>query len=102
MVTKVKLNINSAEVHPPLSNNRHLVDGMPVGAGSLWPFFPPNLPVGQRAWKTLGGIQVHIGAICQKVCLPPFLDRLGHLVEGLGFIGCARSEGTMHWCEIRA
>jgi hypothetical protein len=31
----VKLNINSVEVHPQLSNNRHLVDGVLVGAGLL-------------------------------------------------------------------
>ncbi len=32
-------NINSVEVHPQLSNNRHPVDGALVGAGSLWPCF---------------------------------------------------------------
>jgi hypothetical protein len=32
----VKPNINSVEVHPQLSNNRHPLDGAPVGAGSLW------------------------------------------------------------------
>jgi hypothetical protein len=37
LVTKVKLNINSVEVHPQLSNNRHPVDGALVDAGSLWP-----------------------------------------------------------------
>jgi hypothetical protein len=37
LVTKVKPNINSVEVHPQLSNNRHPVDGALVGAGSLWP-----------------------------------------------------------------
>jgi hypothetical protein len=36
-VTKVKPNINSVEVHPQLSNNRHPVDDALVGAGSLWP-----------------------------------------------------------------
>jgi len=34
-VTKVKPNINSVEVHPQLSNNRHPVDGALVGAGLL-------------------------------------------------------------------
>ncbi len=29
-------NINSVEVHPQLSNNGHPVDGVPVGASSLW------------------------------------------------------------------
>ncbi len=32
MITKVKRNINSVEVHPQLSNNRHPVDGALVGA----------------------------------------------------------------------
>jgi len=35
MVTKVKPNINSVEVHPELSNNGYPVDGALVGAGSL-------------------------------------------------------------------
>jgi hypothetical protein len=39
LVTKVKPNINSVEVHPQLRNNGHPVDGVLVGAGSLW---PPN------------------------------------------------------------
>ncbi len=33
----MKPNINSVEVHPQLSNNRHPVDGVLVGAGSLSP-----------------------------------------------------------------
>jgi hypothetical protein len=33
----MKLNINSVEVHPHVSNNGHSVDGALVGAGSLWP-----------------------------------------------------------------
>jgi hypothetical protein len=37
LVTKVKPNINSVEVHPQLSNNGHPVDGALVSAGSLWP-----------------------------------------------------------------
>jgi hypothetical protein len=32
----VKPNINSVEVHPQLSKNRHLVDGALVSARSLW------------------------------------------------------------------
>jgi hypothetical protein len=36
MVTKVKPNINSVEVHPQLSNNGHPVDGALMGSGSLW------------------------------------------------------------------
>jgi hypothetical protein len=35
LVTKVKPNINSVEVHPQLSNTGHPVDGALVGAGSL-------------------------------------------------------------------
>jgi len=37
LVTKVKPNINSVDVHPQLSNNGHPVDGALVGACSLWP-----------------------------------------------------------------
>jgi hypothetical protein len=37
LVTKVKPNINSVEVHPQLSNTRHPVDDARMGAGSLWP-----------------------------------------------------------------
>ncbi len=33
----MKLDINSVEVHPQLSNKGHPVDGALVGAGSLWP-----------------------------------------------------------------
>jgi hypothetical protein len=39
MVTNAKLNINSVEVHPQLSDNRHPVDGALVGPGSLCPIF---------------------------------------------------------------
>jgi len=35
LVTKMKPNVNSVEVHPQLSNNRHPVDGALVGAGLL-------------------------------------------------------------------
>jgi hypothetical protein len=38
LVTKVKPNINSVEVHPQLSHNRHPVHGAVLGAGSGWPF----------------------------------------------------------------
>jgi len=37
LVTKMKPNINSVEVHPQLSPNGHPVDGVLVGAGALWP-----------------------------------------------------------------
>jgi len=33
----VKPKINSVEVHPQLSNDRHPVDGALVVAGSVWP-----------------------------------------------------------------
>jgi hypothetical protein len=36
LVTKVKPNINSVEVHPELSYNGHPVDGALVGADSVW------------------------------------------------------------------
>jgi hypothetical protein len=36
LVPKVKLNINSVEVHPQLSNNGHPMDGVLVGAGGCW------------------------------------------------------------------
>jgi hypothetical protein len=36
-ITKVKLNINSGEVHPPVSHNKYPVDGVPVGVGLVWP-----------------------------------------------------------------
>jgi hypothetical protein len=42
LVIMVKSNINSVEVHPRLSNNRHPVDGVLVGAGSLWPKRSPK------------------------------------------------------------
>jgi hypothetical protein len=35
----VKPNISSVEVHPQLSNKGHPVDGVLVGAGSLWPIW---------------------------------------------------------------
>jgi hypothetical protein len=35
LVTKVKPNINSVEVHPQLSNNGHPVDGALVGASFI-------------------------------------------------------------------
>jgi hypothetical protein len=37
LVTKVKPNINPVEVQPQLSYIGHPVDGLLVGAGSLWP-----------------------------------------------------------------
>jgi hypothetical protein len=39
MVTKVKPNINSVEVHPQESNNGHPVDGALVGIGTSVFFF---------------------------------------------------------------
>jgi hypothetical protein len=35
-VTNVKPNINSVDVHPQVSKNKHPVDGAQVGTGSLW------------------------------------------------------------------
>jgi hypothetical protein len=45
LVTKMKPNINSVEVHPQLSNNGHPVDGALVCAGSPSPWF------GSRAFR---------------------------------------------------
>jgi hypothetical protein len=42
LVTKVKPNINSVEVHPQLNNNGHPVDNTLVCAGSLWPSHAGN------------------------------------------------------------
>jgi hypothetical protein len=39
LVTKVKTNNNSVEIHPLLSNNMHPVDGALVGAGLMWPIY---------------------------------------------------------------
>ncbi len=36
LVTKMKPNVNSIQVHPKLSNNIHPMDGVPMSAGSLW------------------------------------------------------------------
>jgi hypothetical protein len=49
----VKPNINSVEVHPQQSNNKHPVVNVLVGAGSLWPSL---LTIGLKAleaskWK---------------------------------------------------
>ncbi len=38
LLTKVKPNINSVEVHSQLNYNRHLIDGVLVGVSSLRPF----------------------------------------------------------------
>jgi hypothetical protein len=45
----VKPYTNSVEIHPQPSNNRHPVDDVLVGAGSLWPIpmykvQEPNIP----------------------------------------------------------
>ncbi len=50
LVTKMKPNINSVEVHPKLSNNGHPVDGALVGAGSLWPSDPTLQYIPTDAW----------------------------------------------------
>jgi len=36
LVTKVKPNMNWVMIHPQVSNDRHPMDGVLVGAGSLW------------------------------------------------------------------
>jgi hypothetical protein len=40
LVTKVKPNINAVQIHPQVSNNGHPVNGVLVGAGSLWASIP--------------------------------------------------------------
>jgi hypothetical protein len=47
LVTKVKPNINSVEVHPQLINNGHPMDGALVGVGSLWTLIRGYLVVGK-------------------------------------------------------
>ncbi len=37
----MKPNINSIEIHPQLSHNKHLVDSMLVGDDSFWPNIRP-------------------------------------------------------------
>jgi hypothetical protein len=46
LVTKVKPNINSVEVHPQLTNKGHPVDSARVGACSAWPIHMFQLPSG--------------------------------------------------------
>jgi hypothetical protein len=48
LVTKVKTNIYSVEVHPRLSNMGHRVDGPFLGAGPQWPLSGGIL--GSRGW----------------------------------------------------
>jgi hypothetical protein len=38
-------NINLVEVHPQLNNNRHLMDGVLMGASSLWPLLGIGLSI---------------------------------------------------------
>jgi hypothetical protein len=45
LVTKVKPNITSVEVHPELSKNGHPVDSALVGASLLWPACYTSVPV---------------------------------------------------------
>jgi hypothetical protein len=48
LVTKVKPNIYSVEVHPGLCNMGHPVDGAWVRAGALWPLSGGIM--GLRGW----------------------------------------------------
>jgi len=56
LVTKVRPNVNSVEVHPQPSNNEHPVDGALVGAGPLWPkkFRVFTMVYQCRCWFTQG------------------------------------------------
>jgi len=38
-------NINLVEIHPQLNNNRHPMDGVLVGIGSLWPLLGISLSI---------------------------------------------------------
>ncbi len=60
----MKPNINSVAVHPQLSNNGHLVDGAPVGAGSLWPMRPST------HWGTIHWEPLWFG--CGWTCKPSY------------------------------
>ncbi len=56
LVTKVKQNINSVEVHAQLSNNRHPVDGALVGAGLLC---PSNSGSNHESLREQNCVQIH-------------------------------------------
>jgi hypothetical protein len=56
LVTKVKPNINSVEVHAQLSNNRHPVDGALVGAGLL---SPSNSGSNHESLREQNCVQIH-------------------------------------------
>jgi len=47
----MKPNINSVEIHPQLSNNRHPVDGVLVGAGSLM-FWDHLFSIKLQSWNS--------------------------------------------------
>jgi hypothetical protein len=54
LVTNVKPNRNSVEVHPQQSNKGHPVDGALLGAGSLWWHRIHNKKeeqIPERTWK---------------------------------------------------
>jgi hypothetical protein len=46
----MKPNVNSVEVHPQLSNNRHPVDGVLMGAGSLWSYIYEGVVIEIFKW----------------------------------------------------
>jgi len=58
LVAKVKPNINSAEIHPQLGNNRHPVDGALVGVGSLWPCICTYQGLSNETKCMMGGTMV--------------------------------------------
>ncbi len=64
----MKPNINSAEVHPQLSNKKHPVDGALVGAGSpLWPFFSFFFSSSSSSYREVNRIVIY--GFC--LLLPP-------------------------------
>ncbi len=76
MITKVKRNINSVEVHPQLSNNRHPVDGALVGA--CW------FTVAKKAYAVFGVFIRATGfpsvVVSHKLCQRAVWDGLRQLV----------------------
>ncbi len=67
LVTKVRPNINSVEVHSQLSDNGHPVDGALVGAASQWPCFPRFIPWAHTEGKYSSVFQGYL-----------FVSRYGH------------------------
>jgi len=59
LVTKMKPYTNSIEIHPQLSNNKHLVNGTLMGVGSLWSCPCAFVLYQQRCWHQGNFFKVH-------------------------------------------